>query len=260
MLWKSSLADHLKGARGAAPKGEHMLSKSIRVVMIFAAIACLSLGSSVTARAVEPPSHADRNTDAFTSPAVIIYSQPPKSSGGLFQSSRNPGGTDSDQYVWDNFALQASSGTAITDIQWRGGYQSGSGTVLDFTIAIYPSTAGGTQPDVTHAPLVQYQASGNAGETLVGTVGGIAMYDYHFTLPTAFQATAGMTYWVQIEALQNGVPDWGLAVGTGGDNKHFRGMAVVGDIHYDAPAGDAAFTLLGPAVSAHLIYLPLIIR
>jgi uncharacterized membrane protein len=51
---------------------------------------------------------------------------------------------------------------------------------------------------------------------------------------------------VQIEAIQNGIPDWGLAAGTGGDNKHFRGMAVAGDIHYDAPAGDAAFTLLGP--------------
>ena len=180
--------------------------------------------------------------------ADVIYSQPPSPGGGLFPSSRNPGGTDYDQYVWDNFTLQASPGITITDVQWRGGYQSGSGTVTDFTVAIYPSIAGGSQPDVTHAPLVQYQTGDSAGETLAGTVGGIAMYDYHFTLPTAFQATAGTKYWVQIEASQNGIPDWGLAVGTGGDGKHFRGMAVVGDIHYDASAGDAAFTLLGPAV------------
>jgi hypothetical protein len=237
-----------------------MISKSVRVVMIFAAMACLYLGFSVTAGAVEPPSHTYRDIDAYTSPAAIIYSQPAKPSGGIFQSSRNPGGTDSDQYVWDDFALQASSGVTITDIQWRGGYQSGSGTVLNFTVAIYPSTAGGTQPDVVNPPLVQYQPNGNAGETPVGTVGGIPMYDYHFALPTAFRATAGTRYWVQIEAFQNGVPDWGLAAGTGGDNKHFRGMAVVGDIHFDAPAGDVAFTLLGPAVSTHRIYLPLIFR
>jgi hypothetical protein len=111
--------------------------------------------------------------------------------------------------------------------------------------AIYPSIAGGSQPDVTHAPLVQYQTGSSAGETPAGTFGGIAMYDYSFTLPTPFQATAGTKYWVQIEAWQTGVPDWGLAVGTGGDNKHFRGMAVAGDIHYDAPAGDTAFTCWG---------------
>ena len=187
----------------------------------------------------------------FASSAVILYSQPPSPSGGLYHSSWwDPNGSDYDQYVWDGFTLQSTE--VITEVQWRGGYDpayfGSGGPVVDFTVAIYPSILGGSQPVVVNPPLVEYQAGGNVGETLAGTFGGITMYDYHFTLPTPFTATSGIKYWVQIEAWQHGIPDWGIAVGTGGDGDYFRRFANVGDIFYQLVPGDAAFTLLGPAV------------
>jgi hypothetical protein len=45
--------------------------------------------------------------------------------------------------------------------------------------------------------------------------------------------------------LQHGVPDWGIAWGTGGDNRYFRKYHTAGDI-FQIVAGDAAFSLLGP--------------
>jgi len=223
-----------------------MLSRSVRAAMVLVAMACLSLGFSAAVRAVGPPSHTDRNTDAFASTAAIVYSQPPIPGGGLYQSSRN--GSDFDRYVWDGFTLPSSH--PITEIQWRGGYDPASfgsgGPVLDFAVAIYPSAPGGSQPDVINPPLVHYQTGGNAGETPAGPSGNIAMYDYSFALPTPFQAIGGTKYWVQIEASQGGIPDWGVAWGTGGDGTHFLGIPVVGDMSYHTVPGDAAFALVGP--------------
>ena len=214
----------------------------------------------------------------------MVYSQPPSSSGGLLQSSWwPPDGSGYDQWVWDGFKL--ASTLAITEIQWRGGFDpakfGSGGPVLDFTVAIYPSIPSGTEPDVLHPPLVQYQTGGNAGQTPAGTFGGMAMYDYHFTLPASFQATGGTKYWVYVVASQNGIPDWGFSVGTGGDGKHFVRIHNVGNV-YQSASGDAAFTLLGPvqgptstptttptptptatptsAASSARCYLPMIIR
>ena len=109
---------------------------------------------------------------------------------------------------------------------------------------------------------------GNAGETPAGTFGGILMYDYHFTLPTPFQATAGVKYWVQIEASQGLTPnyywppDWSIAVGTGGDGSHFQrttGATLAGGNLFQTLANDLTFTLLGsdaPTVTIAAIALP----
>jgi hypothetical protein len=239
-----------------------MLPRSVRAAIVLVTMACLSLGFSTAARAIEQPFHSDRNRGAFGSTAVIVYSQPPSPAGGLYQSSRN--GTDYDRYVWDDFTLQASQAMIITEVQWRGGYDparfGSGGPVLDFTVAIYPSIPGGSQPDVINPPLVRYQTGGNAGETLAGPAGNITMYDYRFTLAAPFLAVAGTKYWVQIEASQNGIPDWGLSAGTGGDGRHFLQYAAAGDINYQIVAGDAAFTLLGLPAYTHRVYLPLVLR
>lgn len=134
------------------------------------------------------------------------------------------------------------------------------GPVLDFSVAIYPSTANGTQPDVVNPPLVQYSTGGNAGETVFGTVGGITMYSYKFVLPAAFQAAAATKYWVQIEATQNGDPDWGLAAGTGGDGWYFRRYHCgVADCYQFVPY-DTAFTLLGSLNLPFSLYLPAVLK
>jgi hypothetical protein len=176
--------------------------------------------------------------------AAVVYEQPPSSSGVLYQSSWwDPNGSDYDQYVWDNFTL--GSNQAITEIQWRGGFLYGgsySGPVINFTVAIYPSIAGGSQPDVVNPPLVSYETGDNAGQTYAGVFGGTTMYDYHFVLPSAFQASAGTKYWVQIEAWHHGIPEWSFSAGTGGDGHYFRYLT--GGPYYQMVSGDTAFKLL----------------
>jgi len=187
---------------------------------------------------------------SFRAAAVPVYTQPPSAAGGVNISSWiAPDGTDADQYCFDDFTLAAD--TAIAEIDWRGGYQYAAsyGHVTAFTIRIYGSIAGGSQPNVTSV-LKTYNVSGVAGEVLVGTVGGIAMYDYHYTLTTPFQATAGTKYWVQIEATQPAYPDWGIATGTGGDNSHFRHLAPG---PYQVISGDTAFTLQASAAPAFTV-------
>ena len=175
--------------------------------------------------------------------AAVVFEQPHNVSGTLYQSSRwDPDGSDSDAYVWDNFTL--GSDQTITEIRWRGGFLYGgsySGPVINFVVEIYPSIAGGYQPDVTHPPLVGYETGDNAGQTYGGTFGGTAMYDYHFVLPAAFPATGGVKYWVQIEAWHHGIPEWGFARGTGGEGSHFRRLS---DYYYQFAPGDAAFALV----------------
>ena len=180
----------------------------------------------------------------------VIYSQPPKSSGGLIPSSlRDPDGSATDWSIWDGFAFDQAQ--TIAEVRWRGGYdpaKSGSGgPVQDFTVDIYPSIPAGTEPNIAGRPLVHYKVGGNAGETPADVLGGVQTYDYRFTLPAPFQAAAGTRYWVQIEAYQSGAPDWGLSVGSGGDGGHFGGSGPSGEGYYFRFApGDAAFTLLAP--------------
>ena len=137
---------------------------------------------------------------------VPVYTQSPNPAGGQYKSAwYAPDGLDGDEYVWDAFTL--ASGTAITQVQWRGAYTnylSGAGLapVYNFTVAIYGSIAGGSQPDIVTGPLRRYTVGGNAGETAAGSAGGVNMYDYHFTFPSPFQAAAGVKYWLQIEAWQ----------------------------------------------------------
>jgi hypothetical protein len=180
--------------------------------------------------------------------AAVVYSQP--ASGAFLRQSSQIGydrfSSDYDQYVWDNFTL--SSTETITEIDWRGAYTSGGyygGAVSDFVIGIYGSIAGGFQPDVLNPPLMEYTVGGNAGEAPPLIPGGVtqSMHDYAYVLRTPFVAVAGTKYWVQIEGVQNGPTDWGLAAGTNGDNSCFIAQAGVGDFRYFQVPGDAAFTL-----------------
>ncbi len=177
--------------------------------------------------------------------AAIVYTQPPRDTGGLIQSSWwDPDGSDWDMFCWDAFLL--SSPATITEIHWRGGFAYGGsygGPVVGFTIALYPSIAAGTEPDVVHPPLFEYFVAGDAGQTAVGTFGGTAMYDYQFVLPAPFEAAADTRYWVQLYAWQHGVPEWGVAAGTGGDGSHYRHLS---EYMFQFAPGDFAMTLLGP--------------
>ncbi|MBI1320621.1 MAG: hypothetical protein GC168_16985 [Candidatus Hydrogenedens sp.] len=169
---------------------------------------------------------------ASTAHAVLqpVFSQPPSDAGGLALSSRVlPDGSDSDTYAYEAFS--PGTDTAVVEVRWRGGYQYAAqyGRVQDFMITFYGVLQGTSQPSLGFPPaeeqttaLAQYDLGSIAGESPAGIFGGVAMYDYHYTLPAPFAITAGTLYWVRIEAVQPTYPDWGLAAGTGGNGSHFQ--------------------------------------
>ncbi len=183
-----------------------------------------------------------------------VYSQPPDAAGGVLVSSKvMPDGSDSDMYVYDGFTLDTDA--AITEVSWRGGYAYAAqyGRVQDFMVTFYGVIEGTSQPSLGYAPaeeqtsaLAQYDLGSIAGETGVGVVVGIAMYDYHYTLSTPFQAQADTLYWIRIEAIQPQYPDWGIAAGTGGNGSHIRFST--GAAMFQGPPKDAAFTLYAEVV------------
>lgn len=186
-------------------------------------------------------------TLAVETRAVVVFEQPANATGVILHSSWwDPDGSNWDQFLWDGFTL--ANATAITEIHWRGGFDPGyngmGGPVLGFRVQIWSSIVGGSQPDVGSYyqpnPLVSYYTTGNCGQTAAGVFGGTPLYDYHYTLPSPFQASAGVKYWVQIEAYQHGVPDWGFASATGGDGYYFRRLS---DYYYQSVSGSAAFSL-----------------
>ena len=232
-----------------------MQSRAIRAALLITIAACLLAFARTTVHAQDTTLRAQpavgqgeaRTSDGSVALDAIVYGQPPSQGGGLLQSSRwIPNGSDYDVLAWDDFILPTS--LAITDVQWRGGYDptkfGSGGPVVNFTVAIYAAAA--NQPDVSIPPIVSYNVAGNAGETSAGMFGGTAMFDYQFTLPTPFMADAHTWYWLLIVASQEALPDWGLSEGTGGNGTYVRRIANAGDGFYQIVPGDAAFTLLGP--------------
>jgi hypothetical protein len=201
-----------------------------------------------------------KGSSALPAVVAVVYRQPPNPLGGLWQSSlRDPNGSDTDQWAWDGFKLSWTQD--IAEVQWRGGYDpvrlGSGGPVVAFSLTIYASIPSGLQPDMSVPPLARFDLAGNAGETVSEVLGGVQTYDYHYVLPTPFQAVAQTKYWLQIEAFQGGAPDWGLAKATGGEGWYFRRLAGDG-FNYQVVAGDTAFALLGPLLHEYRLYLPLV--
>ncbi len=185
--------------------------------------------------------------------AGVVFEQAHDGSGTLHHSSRyQPDGTDYDQFVWDSFSV--TNAQAVTEIRWRGGYNPGSaywaGQIANFHVSIYASIPGLAQPFLgpgyphTPATLIAYDTGNKAGETSAGVFGGVEMFDYHFTLPTPFQAAANTVYWVQIEAeFVNGIPSWGFANGAP-NGSHFRRIPNQADYYFQIAPGNAALGIV----------------
>ena len=175
--------------------------------------------------------------------AEEIFAKAPNPAGGLCASSWvAPDGSDSDIWAWDDFTLPLTQ--SITEIRWRGGYAVGApyGKAYDFRVSIFPSIAGDFQPLITSMPenesleawLISFHTNDSAGETYVGTYGGVAMYDYHATVPAPFVATAGVKYWLRVEASQPVYPDWGMAAcATGGHFRYVTGLHMFQNVSWD---------------------------
>jgi len=224
-----------------------------RMVRWAAALALIVLGvwsiSAAPARSLGGAFASGAN--ALPSDAVAVYSQPPSPGGGILLSSlRDPDGSSSDQWAWDDFTFAWPQ--TVTEIHWRGAYDparlGSGGPVVGFTVSFYASTAANTQPDITQPPLARYEVGGNAGETAAEVLGSAQTYAYQFALPDPFQAAAGTKYWLQIQAFQSGPPDWGISSGADGNGSYFRRIQLQGPT-YQVASGDAAFTLLAPTAA-----------
>jgi len=155
------------------------------------------------------------------------------------------------EYRFENFTLATT--TAVSHLRWRGGYvgnNEASNPVVEFIIKIYGSTANGFYPDLANPYLKKYTITGNANQTAAEMLAGVQMYDYSVTLPTSFQAEAGVGYWLQIEASQWVYPlTWGFATGTGGNSAHYRR---IGNSYFSG-AGDLAISLSADAPTTFTI-------
>jgi hypothetical protein len=196
-------------------------------------------------------------TQATPCPSSVVFSQAPGESGQVLLSSlRDPDGSAVDEWAWDAFVFSHSQ--TITEIRWRGAYEpdrfGSGGPVVDFTVDVYASVVSGAQPDVSRPPLVHHEVGGNAGETPVAVLGA-QTYDYRFVLPRPFEAASNTKYWVQIEALQAGSPDWGLIAAAKGDGVYFRRVPGEG-ANYQLIPGDAAFSVIGLRCGHGGLYLP----
>jgi hypothetical protein len=190
---------------------------------------------------------------ALHAQAGVVFEQAHDGSGTLHHSSRyQANGTDYDQFVWDSFSVPTAQ--AVTGIRWRGGYNPGwsywAGQIANFRVSIYASIPGLSQPFLgpgyphTPATLIAYDTGDKAGETSAGVFDGVEMFDYHFTLPTPFQAAADTVYWVQIEAeFVNGIPSWGFATGVP-NGSHFRRIPNQADYYFQIAPGNAAFGIV----------------
>lgn len=183
--------------------------------------------------------------------AAIIYQHPPiTTSGAAYQSAANiPNGSAYEERIWDRF--QFATTQTIREIQWRGTYKDRP--PVNFTVKIYLYPHQGGQSDYSHPPLASFQTNGNASEAPAGTFGGTRMYDYRFTLPTAFTSAGNVAYWLQIIATQDGLPDWKWAQGNGvgfADSTHYSRTGLVSnDSAYQTFGGDCCFALLDAATT-----------
>jgi hypothetical protein len=206
-----------------------MLSRLIRM-MALGVVVC-ALISCGTTRAVTPTSlpaaSSPKDVSTPTPSAVVVYSQPQDADGGLILSSwREPSGSDTDHWVWENFGFENPQ--TISEVRWRGAYdpslRGSGGPVVNFTVDFYTSIPANSEPWLGAAPMAHYKLGNNAGETPAAVVNGVQTYEYRFVLPAPYPFDAATTYWIQIEAFQLGDPDWALCAGSGtlGDGRHFR--------------------------------------
>lgn len=184
--------------------------------------------------------------------AGVVFDQPHNGTSVLRPSSRMmPNNTDYDIYAWDSFTVPTAQ--AVTEIRWRGGYDPlfvpYAGQLVNFRVSIYESVPGLSQPFLgpqypgNPATLVAYDTGGKAGETSAGVFNGVELFDYHFVLPTVFQAQAGKLYWIQIEADHDYIPSWGFASATG-NGSYFRRIPNQADYYFQMVPGDLAFSIV----------------
>jgi hypothetical protein len=157
---------------------------------------------------VSPSNHAF----SAATPSPLIYVQNPDFLN-VYASQNDTNSFGNYATTYDNFTLGANYN--VDEFQWVGGYfnPSAQGVMTGATLTFYADA--GNQPG---AILTQFSASGNFGETFIGTDQfGDPMYLYDAVLLTPFAAAAGTQYWVSIVPDVSFPPQWGWGTSSDAD-------------------------------------------
>ena len=155
----------------------------------------------------------------FQIEAAIIYDQPYDGSNiadaYASQNDSASGGFGDFAKAYDNFTLD--SATSIGKVKWYGEFFSGEpAPISNFLIQFWSDNSG------PNAELFSETIVGNAHETLVEKIGNFNLYQYGMDISLPFQALAGTTYWLSIQATLDYPPQWGWYQGKGGDGVAYQ--------------------------------------
>jgi len=161
-----------------------------------------------------------------------LYTQPYDGNSVLNASQNDVGGLGNFASTYDNWNINPGGIYTVDDVQFTGGYLSGSaGSITGFTVNVYFDNGSGAPGTLQHTAHV----SGNGGETLLA--GNIYTYDIS---GLGFQELSQIPYWLSVVPdLTLGQGQWGWATGTGGDGAGYQDYF---DQH-GATGFDQAFTL-----------------
>ena len=181
----------------------------------------------------------------------IIYEQPSVSPPVLPSTSQYfPDVASYGFNVFDDFTLTANA--SIADVHWRGHYFNLLAGATDipaanstgFGVGFFSDNAG--EPGTQLAPYSFTPSQAHEGLVGVYTVDGREhnLFDYWVDLPSAFNAAAGVTYWLRIVAFSP-IPTateaqwgWGRS-SSGGTAQQYSGL----DSSFFAERDDRAFAL-----------------
>lgn len=155
----------------------------------------------------------------FQIEAAIIYDQPYDGSinadAYASQNDSTIGGFGDFAKAYDDFTLD--SVTSIVKVKWYGEFFSGEpAPISNFLIQFWSDKSG------PNAELFSETIVGNAHETLVEKIGNFNLYQYGMDLSLPFQALAGTTYWLSIQATLDYPPQWGWYQGKGGEGVAYQ--------------------------------------
>lgn len=155
----------------------------------------------------------------FQIEAAIIYDQPYDGSinadAYASQNDSTIDGFGDFAKAYDDFTLD--SVTSIVKVKWYGEFFSGEpAPISNFLIQFWSDKSG------PNAELFSETIVGNAHETLVEKIGNFNLYQYGMDLSLPFQALAGTTYWLSIQATLDYPPQWGWYQGKGGEGVAYQ--------------------------------------
>lgn len=203
--------------------------------------------------------------DVAGNPSVIFENI--STTGGLDPAGASPASQVDDAFPFeagaaDDFVLPVSPlcRWSVTRVQWTGKYwgESIPGTITGFRIYFWNDGGGSPASGIFSTPnpqtaIAAFEIAGSAAE-MPSASGAPGSFDYDAALPQPLELVPGVRYWIQIQAVAEFPPQWGLHI-----TQTRQGLAPVQ--YFDLlsmPAwtavpddGDLAFRVLGTALAAN---------